>query len=118
VANSLLIALSSSSQTPPFWLNPVNGVELPGSDTDSAIPDRFARRAGNIPVTGSSGAAPQLLSNSRPSSADRVAITHYDIQPTIDVYAAVQGTDLGDVAGQVSKIVDEARAKLPAGVQW
>jgi CzcA family heavy metal efflux pump len=118
VANSLLIALSSSSQTAPaFWLNPVNGVSYQMATQTPQYRIDSLDALGNIPVTGSSGAAPQLLSNlsSITRGSGPAIATHYDIQPTIDVYAAVQGTDLGDVAAQVSKIVDEAREKLPKG---
>jgi multidrug efflux pump subunit AcrB len=35
--------------------------------------------------------------------------------PVVDVYVSVQGTDLASVAGQVQKLVDEIRPKLPRG---
>ena len=103
VANSLLIALSSSSQTAPaFWLNPANGVSYQMATQTPQYRIDSLDALGNIPVTGSSGAAPQLLSNlsSIKRGSGPAIATHYDIQPTIDVYAAVQGTDLGDVAAQ------------------
>ncbi len=42
-------------------------------------------------------------------------INHNNVQPVFDIYANVQGSDLGSVAGQVTKIVDKARAKLARG---
>src|SRR6202034_4294684 len=64
VASSLLIALSGSFQTAPsFYLNPANGVSY---QVASQVPqynlDSLQSLAG-IPVTGPSGAAPQLLGN-------------------------------------------------------
>src|SRR5262249_43969107 len=118
VASSLLVALSSSSQTAPaFWLNPANGGSYQMATQTPQYRIDSLDALGNIPVTGTSGAAPQLLSNlsSIKRGSGPAIATHYDIQPTIDVYTAVQGTDLGDVAAKVSKIVDEARAKLSKG---
>jgi multidrug efflux pump subunit AcrB len=66
-------------------------------------------------VTGPSGATPQLLGNlatiSRGTEQDLVS--HYDIQPVIDVYADVQGRDLGGVARDFQGIVQAAEKKLP-----
>src|SRR5256885_607635 len=42
-------------------------------------------------------------------------ISHSNVQPVFDVYADVQGRDLGSVAAEVQKIVAEYRGKLPPG---
>src|SRR5205085_974614 len=42
-------------------------------------------------------------------------VNHYNVQPTYDVYASVQGRDLGAVSADVQKIVDAARPGLPRG---
>jgi multidrug efflux pump subunit AcrB len=42
-------------------------------------------------------------------------VTHYDVQPTIDVYANVAGTDLGSVTRAVEKIVASHQKDLPRG---
>ena len=44
-------------------------------------------------------------------------MTHYNATPTIDIFGAVQGMDLGFVAGKVAKIVDDAKKDLPRGSQ-
>jgi multidrug efflux pump subunit AcrB len=41
--------------------------------------------------------------------------SHYNVQPVIDIYGSVQGTDLGRVASHVTKITDEAQKHLPKG---
>jgi multidrug efflux pump subunit AcrB len=41
--------------------------------------------------------------------------SHYNVQPVIDVYASVQGSDLGSVAAQVKEITDAATSHLPKG---
>ena len=118
VATSLLVALSGSFQTAPsFFLNPANGVSYQvASQTPQYQLDTLQTLAG-IPVTGPSGAAPQLLGNlatfSRGTEQD--VVSHYDIQPVIDVYGDVQGRDLGSVAKNFEKIVSSAEKKLPRG---
>jgi multidrug efflux pump subunit AcrB len=63
------------------------------------------------------GRAPQLLGNvatvERGSGATN--ITHYDLSPTVDILAGVQGIDLGSVSKAVDRVVDEYRSKLPRG---
>jgi len=44
-------------------------------------------------------------------------VSHFNITPVVDVYAAVQGRDLGAVAKEVQKAVDDIRPKLPRGAQ-
>jgi multidrug efflux pump subunit AcrB len=42
-------------------------------------------------------------------------VSRYNILPAVDIFVSVQGTDLANVAGQVSKLVEEIRPKLPRG---
>jgi multidrug efflux pump subunit AcrB len=44
-------------------------------------------------------------------------VSHYDIQPVIDIYGSVQGRDLGGVARDLNKIIDASRKDLPRGTQ-
>ncbi|MGA2570290.1 MAG: efflux RND transporter permease subunit [Terracidiphilus sp.] len=59
----------------------------------------------------------QVLSNlaSIKPGAEQGTVTHYDVQPTIDVYANVAGTDLGSVTRAVEKIVASHQKDLPRG---
>ncbi|MBC8862967.1 hypothetical protein IAI12_32165, partial [Escherichia coli] len=59
----------------------------------------------------------QLLGNlvQMRSVASPAVITHYNIRPAIDVYVSVEGRDLGAVAGEIDRIVSDARATLPRG---
>jgi multidrug efflux pump subunit AcrB len=43
------------------------------------------------------------------------SISHYDIRRVIDIYASVQGRDLGAIGRDVNRIVDANRGKLPRG---
>ncbi|MBW9104887.1 efflux RND transporter permease subunit [Paraburkholderia phenoliruptrix] len=120
VAQNMLIALSGSSQTTPnFWLDPKNGVsypllaEVPQYDIDSL------QTLSNIPLTTNPATvAPQnqlgTLGTLKRSSQQAV-VSHYNVQPVLDIFAATQGRDLGSVAADVSRIVDAARAQLPPG---
>ena len=125
VGQNVLIALSGSSQTAPaFWLNPQNGivyniaVQTPQYDVDSldallATPVGAGANAASAAGTGNT----QLLGNLvkvTPAVQQAVA-SRYNIQPAIDVYVSVQGTDLANVAAQVTQRVDAIRARLPRG---
>jgi CzcA family heavy metal efflux pump len=118
VASSLLVALSGSFQTAPsFFLNPATGVSYQvAAQTPQYQLDSLQTLAG-IPVSGSSGAAPQLLGNVATFSrgAEQGVVSHYNIQPVIDVYADVQGRDLGSVAKGFQAIVASAEKDLPHG---
>ena len=118
VANSLMVALSGSFQTAPsFFLNPNNGVSYQvAAQTPQYQLDTLQALAG-IPVTGPSRAAPQLLGNLATFSrgTEQGVVSHYDIQPVIDVYGEVQGRDLGSVARGLKDIVARAEKQLPRG---
>jgi multidrug efflux pump subunit AcrB len=125
VGQNVLVSLSGSSQTAPaFWLNPQNGVvyniavQTPQYKVDTL--DALL----NMPVaaTGAAAAATagtgtQLLGNLVEATPNRqlAVVSRYNIMPVVDVYVSVQGTDLASVAGQVQKLVDEIRPKLPRG---
>jgi multidrug efflux pump subunit AcrB len=44
-------------------------------------------------------------------------VSHYDIQPLLDIYGSVQGRDLGGVATDIEKIVKDSQKDLPRGTQ-
>jgi CzcA family heavy metal efflux pump len=118
VATSLLISLSGSFQTEPsFWLNPKTGVsynivtQVPQYNLDSL------QALANIPVTGANGATPDILGNlaSIGRGADRAAISHWNVQPTLDIFASTRERDLGGVAEDVKKILKAGEKDLPKG---
>src|SRR6266404_3860861 len=119
VAQNVLVSLSSSFQTnPAFWLDPKNGVEysvavqMPQYRVDSY------QALQNTPISGSApGATPQILGNlvQTRTTARPAEISHYTTQPMINVYAAVEGRDLGGVADEVEKRVQAIEKDLPRG---
>jgi CzcA family heavy metal efflux pump len=119
VAQNLLVSLSSSFQTSPaFWLDPKNGVEYNVAVQEPQYRVDTYQALQNTPISGSSpGATPQILGNlvqtrttSRPAE-----VSHYSTQPMINVYAAVDGRDLGSVADEVEKRVQNIEKELPKG---
>jgi multidrug efflux pump subunit AcrB len=44
-------------------------------------------------------------------------VSHYNVQPVIDIFGAVQGRDLGAVARQMQPVLDAASKTLPRGSQ-
>lgn len=118
VASSLLISLSSSGQVSPnYWLNPQNGVNYPVNVQTPQYRIDSIEALGNTPITAGPQRPAQLLSNvatvRRASTAS--VVNHYNVQPVVDVYANVQGRDLGSVASEIDKILDDIRKKLPRG---
>ncbi|HML18340.1 MAG TPA: efflux RND transporter permease subunit, partial [Bryobacteraceae bacterium] len=118
VANGLLISLSSSAQlNPNWWVNPANGVDYPVVVQTPTYrmdsPDAIL----NTPIHSSGGKSTELLSNvaqATRSVTDQV-VNHYNVQPLYDVFANVQDRDLGAVAADVDKVLDEFRPKLAPG---
>ena len=118
VTNNLVATLSGSGQiSPTFWLNTRNGVSYPivvqtpqyRTDTLSALE--------NIPITAKGAGALQVLGGLATIKRDTgdAVITHYAIQPAFDIYAAIQGRDLGSVASDIHAAIDKKRADLPKG---
>jgi multidrug efflux pump subunit AcrB len=118
IADDLLVSLSGSGQTAPnFWLNPQNGVSYSISVQTPQYVIDSAADIYRTPISTTNGAQPQLLSNvaSIHKTATPVVVSHYNVQRVFDVYANVQNRDLGGVAQQVQKIVDQMKAHLPRG---
>ena len=118
VANSLLVTLSGSQQVHPnFWLNTENGVSYPivaqmpqyRIDTMSDLV--------NVPVTSPQTKTPQYLgglAEITPGPSPGI-VSHYNVQPVIDIYGAIQGRDLGAVAGDINRILLETDKDKPRG---
>jgi len=120
VANNLLVSLSGSFQTTPtYWLDPKTGVSYSITAQTPQYRVDSLQDIENIPVTNSSGARPQILSNlasiSRGSSL--AAVSRYNVQPVVNIYGSVQGRDLGGVARELERVVGESQGELPRGSQ-
>ncbi|MGC2612879.1 MAG: efflux RND transporter permease subunit, partial [Terracidiphilus sp.] len=141
VAQSLLVALSGSFQTTPsFYLDPRNGVsynvvvQAPEYKLDSisalkSLPVTSSSKSGGSRSTGSN--SPTMETNAPGSAqqpiqilgnlaqlkpgAELGTVSHYDVQPVLDVYANVVGTDLGTVTREMERIKAKYEKQLPRG---
>jgi len=119
VVQNVLVSLSSSFQTAPtFWLNPQNGVSYQVAVQTPQYRIASYQELENTPITASTaGAPPQILGNLvRNSTTARAAeVSHYNVQPMINLYASVEGRDLGSVAKEVTQRVTAVEKELPRG---
>jgi multidrug efflux pump subunit AcrB len=119
VTNSLVVNLAGSSQVAPtYWLNPANGVSYPiVMQTPQYSVDSLSALE-NLPIT-AAGAQPQILGAI--ADVHRVAraavVSQYNIQSMIQIYGTTQGRDLGAVAAEVQKVIDETANEVPKGSQ-
>jgi CzcA family heavy metal efflux pump len=121
VASDLLISLSGSSQTTlSFWIDPKSGSQY--SVVAQTPQYRLASLSdlATTPVTGSNGnGRSQMLANlaSFSRGVSPAIVSHYDATPVIDIYAAVDGIDLGFIASQIKRLVADTKQSLPHGSQ-
>ncbi len=118
VAQSVLISLSGSFQTAPnFWLNPKNGVTYQMAVQTPQYRVTTLQDLMNTPVTDPAARGPQVLGNlvQLTPMVRPTVVSHFNVQPVIDVYASTQGRDLGAVASDTSKILKSFEQHLPRG---
>src|SRR5712672_2262078 len=119
VTNSLVVNLAGSSQVAPtYYLNPDNGVsysivmQTPQHQIDSLSALK------NLPITAIAAPSQTLGAIADVTRATRSAVvSQYNIQPMVQIYATTQGRDLGAVAADVQKVVDDLASELPRGAQ-
>jgi multidrug efflux pump subunit AcrB len=118
VTNSLVVNLAGSGQiAPTYWLNPDNGVSYPivmqtpqyQIDSLSALQTLpiTAGGAGILPILGGVATIARTTTNA--------VVSQYNIQSVVQIYATPQGRDLGAVAADVRRIVDETAKSVPKG---
>ena len=121
VANNVLTTLSSSAVVNfNLWPDPKSGLQYPVAVQTpqyllSSIDDVMNT---NLPGKGSSGS--QMLSNVATIERKEtpLVVSHTNVQPTFDVFANVQGTDLGSVAAEIDKIVAGYCPPPPSNSWW
>ena len=118
VTNSMVVNLAGSSQVAPtFWLNPDNGVsysivmQTPQYQIDSlsALKD--------LPITAPGAPSQTLVAIADIRRVNTPAVfSQYDIEPLVQIYGTTQGRDLGAVAADIQKVVDDSAKDMPKGV--
>jgi multidrug efflux pump subunit AcrB len=117
VTNSLVVNLASSTQVAPtFWLNAKNGVTYPiALQTPQYQLDSLAALQ-NLPVnaTGSPTTVLGGIADIHRSHGNAV-ISQYDISSMVEIYATVQGRDLGAVSADIRDIMARNDKDKPKG---
>ncbi|WP_433968659.1 efflux RND transporter permease subunit [Tunturiibacter gelidiferens] len=121
VAVSVLTSLSGSFQTnPTFYLNPQNHVSYNIAVQTPQYNVQNLQQLENFPIaTNGSTQQPQILANlaSIRRGAEQGTVSHYNARPVIDIYGAVEGTDLASVSTRVEKMVKDSKGNLPRGTE-
>jgi multidrug efflux pump subunit AcrB len=118
VANSMLNMLSSSGQiTPMFFLNNKNGVAYSFVTQTPQYQLQSLQDLENIPITSATTKKSELVADVATihRSQEMTAVDHYNIRRVIDIYASVQGRDLGAAGAEVSRIAHAHEKQLPRG---
>jgi CzcA family heavy metal efflux pump len=119
VTASLATSLAGTGTTEPvFYLNPENGVSYSVVTQAPEYSVGSMSALQGLPIAGRSGTAVQTLGGiaevSRSSTVP--VVSHYDVQPVIDIYAAPEGRDLGAVSRDVQRAIDALAKDQPKGV--
>nr|WP_217481117.1 efflux RND transporter permease subunit [Achromobacter piechaudii] len=118
VTNSLVTNLAGSSQVAPtFWLNPANGVSYPiVIQTPQYELDSMSALA-NLPVgngTVANDATLGALATFTRANGNAL-VSQYNIQPLVQIHAAIQDRDLAAVASDIRKLIAETAGDVPRG---
>jgi multidrug efflux pump subunit AcrB len=122
VATNINVSLSSSEQVSPnFWTDPVSGIPYYLAVQTPEYKVNSLNTLGNTPVSTSLAVSgqtvPGMLSNVATFKRDTVTTNsnQTNIQPVFDIYASVQGRDLGRVAADISKVTTMLQRELKPG---
>jgi multidrug efflux pump subunit AcrB len=118
VTNSLVVNLAGSGQvTPTYWLDPKSGVSYSivmqtpqyQLDTLSALQTIPISAAGaaTLPILGGLAKITRTVGNA--------VVSQYNIVPIVQIYATPQERDLGAVADDIGKLLQETAASVPKG---
>ena len=119
VANNVLLSLSGSGVVQPaYFLNPKNGISYLVVASTPQHRINSLEALNNIPISAGTSAAvgdEQLLSNVATLSRGfgQPVMSHYNVQPVIDVFGGVSGRDLGGVLRDITPILKDAEKELP-----
>jgi multidrug efflux pump subunit AcrB len=122
IATDVNISLSSSEQVATnFWTDPKVGIPYYIAVQTPEHLVASLNELGNTPVSTQLAAngppIPGLLSNVATLHRDSVPtnLNQTNVQPFYDIYASVQGRDLGSIAGDIGKITAELQKELKPG---
>jgi multidrug efflux pump subunit AcrB len=116
VATSLQDSLAGSIQSAPaFWLNPMNGVSYPIVVQSPQYWVDSLNALKTIPITAPN--VSQLIGGITTihRGMSNAVVSHYNVQPVVDIYAATHDRDLGNVTSNIQTIIDQAKKEAPPG---
>jgi multidrug efflux pump subunit AcrB len=121
IANDVLVSLSSNTQvTPNYWVDPMTGIQYFLAVQTPQYKVNSINTILKTPLS-TAGLTSQAEYLGNVATIDRATgfgvLTHRNIQPVYDIYAGVQSRDLGGVAQEVQKIIDEYTPKMKPGNQ-
>ena len=112
VATDLLVTLSGSfQQAPSFWVDPKTGVSYVIATQTPQYRVNSLQDLANIPISAGGRTSQQILAGvaSISRGGEMAVVSHYDIEPVIDLYGSVRGRDLGGAARDMDVIINQAR---------
>jgi len=119
VTASVSTSLAGSSQTAPvFWLNPKNGVSYPVVAQTPEYQIDTLPGLQNLPITSPTpNAVLQVLGGLGTISREQssAVVSHYNVQPVIDLFATTQDRDLGGAAGDLQRLIKATAKDAPRG---
>jgi multidrug efflux pump subunit AcrB len=120
VTNSLVVNLAGSSQVQPtYWLNRDNSVSYSVVlQTPQYRLDTLASLA-NLPIMAPAANSLQVLGGVADikRNVSNAVVSQYNLDPIVQVFAAVQGRDLGSVATDIRQIIDELSSQASPKVK-
>ncbi len=124
LTNSLVVNLAGSSQvSPTFWLNPTNGVSYPIVMQTPQYKLNSLSALANLPISGANSQINSQTSQTLGALATftrgngNAVVSQYDIQSMVQINATTQGRDLGAVAKDIRKIIDDTAGDVPKGTK-
>jgi multidrug efflux pump subunit AcrB len=122
VATNINVSLSSSEQVSPnFWTDPTSGIPYYLAVQTPEYRVNSLNALADTPVSTSLAVSgqivPGMLSNVATFKRDTVPTNsnQTNIQPVFDIYASVQGRDLGGVAADINKVTTQLQKKMKPG---
>lgn len=118
IANSLVVNLVGSSQVAPtYWLNPQNNVTYPIVLQTPQYHIDSLKALKNVPVNGTGAGQTTVLGGLVQFTRSRTdaVVTEYNIQPVVQIFATVQGRDLGAVANDLQNLLDAHQSDRSKG---
>ncbi|MHB1677916.1 MAG: efflux RND transporter permease subunit [Sulfuriferula sp.] len=118
IAVSMIDSLSGSFQTAPnFWVNPSNNVSYPLVVQTPQYRIDTLSDLQNVPIPSGNSTVPQILGSLATITRRQTdaVVSHYDVQPAIDLFASTQNRDLGAVAADVNAILKATAKDVPKG---